>query len=304
MKHSLPPLDSLKAFEAAARHLSFSIAANELCITKGAVSYQIRKLEEEIQCTLFKRSTRQVYLTEAGQSLFQTTKQAFKEFENTFTKLLEVKQQTSVSIATTTYVAARWLSSRISRFTTEFPDINIVFRHSINKAEFKFQDTDLAILWEPCSGNLNKHRIAEIPMSMFPVISPQVLETNNINTKNKISIKKILEKPFNEIPLLCEDRELDTWQEWFEKNRSNGMNTKLTNPRRIISDANVRVQAAIDGQGFILADDLMLNEIKNGLLKVPFTEKLAGYGYSFYASSTRNYADKATILKRWIIENI
>ncbi|MGK0272382.1 MAG: LysR family glycine cleavage system transcriptional activator [Cocleimonas sp.] len=62
MKHSLPSLDSLKAFEAAARNLSFSLVANELCITKGAVSYQIRKLKEEIQCVLFKHSVRQVIL--------------------------------------------------------------------------------------------------------------------------------------------------------------------------------------------------------------------------------------------------
>jgi len=92
MKHSLPSLDSLKAFESAARHLSFSLAANELCITKGAISYQIRKLEEELQCELFKRSIRQVYLTEAGQHLFKNTQTLFNEFKLTFDRLKDVQK--------------------------------------------------------------------------------------------------------------------------------------------------------------------------------------------------------------------
>lgn len=83
MKHHLPLLDSLKAFEAAARHLSFSLAAEELCISKGAMSYQIRKLEEQVQCALFKRTVRQVYLTDAGQALLQTTKHIFEELDHT-----------------------------------------------------------------------------------------------------------------------------------------------------------------------------------------------------------------------------
>ena len=72
MKHHLPSLDALKVFESAARQLSFSLAARELCITKGAVSYQIRKLEEDLDCALFRRSVRQVFLTHSGQQLLQT----------------------------------------------------------------------------------------------------------------------------------------------------------------------------------------------------------------------------------------
>jgi len=73
VKHSLPSLDALKVFESAARQLSFSQAARELCITKGAVSYQIRRLEESLDCALFQRTVRQVFLTRAGQQLLQTT---------------------------------------------------------------------------------------------------------------------------------------------------------------------------------------------------------------------------------------
>ena len=303
MKHSLPSLDSLKAFESAARHLSFSLAANELCITKGAVSYQIRKLEEELQCELFKRSIRQVYLTDAGQTLFNSTKKLFKEFENTFSHLKEVKQQTNVSIATTTYVAARWLSSRIGRFSKEYPSINIVFQHSVNNDEFTLDDADIAILWGPNNNHLDNTLFAHISMPMFPVISPRMLNTHNIGTSVSMDIKVIQEEPFCKIPLLCEDRQLDMWHEWYKTGKTDAMKPSLSNPRRVISDANVRVQAAIDGQGFILADDLMLNEINNGLLHAPFKEKLTGYGYGFYNSSSRKYVDNALILKDWLVKN-
>jgi len=98
MKHHLPPLDALKAFESAARHLSFTLAAEELCISKGAISYQIRKLEEVLQCSLFKRSVRQVYLTDAGQRLLHTTRKLFDELDDTLQRLHGENAQAGVSV--------------------------------------------------------------------------------------------------------------------------------------------------------------------------------------------------------------
>lgn len=302
MKHALPSLDSLKAFESAARHLSFSLAANELCITKGAISYQIRKLEEELQCELFKRSIRQVYLTEAGQHLFKNTQNLFREFKLTFDKLKDVQKSKSVTIAATTYVAARWLSSRISQFNDQFPEINIVLQHSVNTEGYKLDEADLSIIWGPYIGKYDNTRLAEIPMEMFPVVSPKLMRSVNIQSEVNLQSIDILNDTFSTLPLLCEDRELDTWQEWLDRNNE-GTYAKLTNPRRIISDANVRVQAAIDGQGIILADDLMKNEIDNGLLVRPFNESLQGYGYAFFAS-TKRYADNAEVLKNWFTEKV
>lgn len=304
MKHSLPPLDSLKAFEAAARHLSFLLAAKELCVSKGAVSYQIRKLEEDLQCKLFKRSIRQIYLTEAGQALFQTTRRLFQDLEHTLSKLQDSKQQANVTIAATTYVAARWLSSRISRFNEEFPHINIMLQHSVYSEDFKLDDVDLAIIWGPHNDKIDKGRLAKITMPLFPAISPRLLDTHNITSNKYLDIGTLLKKPMKNIPLLCEDREEDMWQEWLDANQPSGKKLKLSNPRRTLGDANVRVQAAIDGQGLILADDMMLNELNNGLLVQPFKESMSSYSYSFYASSTRMYSNNALILKDWIAENI
>ena len=303
MKHHLPSLDSLKVFESAARHLSFSIAANELCVTKGAVSYQIRKLEEELQSNLFKRSVRQVYLTDTGQALFLTTKKLFEDLEQSLSRIQDVKQEASVSIAATTYVAARWLSLRISRFNDEHPNINMMLQHSVNSVDFKLDEVDFAILWGTCTGKIDRNRFAEIPMNLFPVISPKLLAAHKLSEATQLSADSMLQEPLKNIPLLCEDRTQDLWLEWFKANYSGDANIGLSKPRRVISDANVRAQAAVDGQGLNLADDLMMNEINNGLLVAPFKEQLTGYGYAFYSSPKRINSDNTLILKRWMMEN-
>ena len=234
MKHALPNLGNLRVFESAARHLSFSEAAKELCITKGAVSYQIRKLESDIGTTLFKRSVRQVYLTESGQELYQSTRKVFAELSGTLERLQPGSSET-VSIAVTTYVASRWLSPMVTGFCEKNPDLVLQFQHTVNSSAFDLNNVDIAIRWGRCDGKLDQARLMEIPMSLFPVCSP--------NLFNQLAQTAGPEK-FSSVVLLSEDREQDLWLEWA------GTRYHLNdNVQRVIPDANVRVQAAIDGQG-------------------------------------------------------
>ncbi|CAA6803494.1 MAG: Unknown protein [uncultured Thiotrichaceae bacterium] len=295
MKHYLPQLDSLKVFEAAARHLSFSLAADELCMTKSAISYQIRKLEEQIQCRLFNRSVRQVYLTEAGQQLFKTTQQLFKKLDSTLLRLQDNNQQAAISIAASTYVAARWLSPRIARFSEQYPDIAIHLRHSVNSANFKLKDVDLAISWCRCNNRKDPNRLREIPMPLFPVGSPALLKRMGIST-DAPDTGLMLPTQLNQLPLLTENRTQDLWQEWFSCAALH-----LGNPQRLISDANVRVQAAIDGQGLILADTLMQAELDGRLLIPPFPQQLNGYGYALMQAPGRIINQNTQALTEWLV---
>lgn len=299
MKHHLPPLDSLKAFESAARHLSFSQAADELCISKGAISYQIRKLEEQVQSALFRRTVRQVYLTDAGQALLQTTKHMFQELEDTLQRLHGESQHAGASIAATTYVAARWLSPRISAFNAHNPEIPIKLLHSVNSADFKLSDVDIAVQWQACDGKADRRKLHEIPMPLFPALAPSLLLKHIATITEPVDIDAMLTGPLKGVPLLCEERHQDLWNEWIADATGDVQTTLPNNPRRVISDANVRVQAAIDGQGFILADGLMDNEINNGLLVQPFTQNLKGYGYAIKCSSSRVLSNNAKQLKAW-----
>lgn len=175
MKHDLPPLESLKAFEAAARLLSFSQAAQELCITKAAVSYQIRRLEESLDCALFRRSVRQVYLTNAGQQLLQTTQRLFSQLGSTLQKIRPGDSIHDVRVGATTYVALRWLSPRISGFSEHNPEISILLQHSVNAEDFNVQDVDFAIRWCRMEGPQDRNRVLELAMPLFPVCSPVLL---------------------------------------------------------------------------------------------------------------------------------
>jgi DNA-binding transcriptional LysR family regulator len=163
-------------------------------------------------------------------------------------------------------------------------------------------EVDLAILWGPCKGKLDRNRFAELPMNLFPVLSPKLLAAHKLKCTTPFNIDSMLQAPLKNIPLLCEDRTQDLWQEWFKESYAGDSKRELENPRRIISDANVRVQAAVDGQGLILADDLMLNELNNGLLITPFKEQLSGYGYAFFSSPKRIYGDNAILFKNWMME--
>ncbi len=300
MKHPLPPLDSLKVFESAARHLSFSLAADELCISKGAVSYQIRKLEQSIDCALFKRSVRQVYLTEAGQKLLQTTRRLFDDLGQTLDQLTPKEIDHDVCIGVTTYVAMRWLSPRIAAFSRDNPDVSIVLQHAVNAEDFKIGDVDIAIRWCEITDKRDRSRLKQLPMSMYPVCSPSILRARNIDLDRKFQlVSQFLVSPFKNIPLLCEDRRLDLWQAWYGEGES-----FMSNPRRIIADSNVRSQAAIDGQGWMLADALMQNEIDSGALVAPFSHELEGYGYALMVAQSRYQNRKAKALQEWLVEEL
>lgn len=115
MQHKLPALGRFKVFESAARHLSFTKAADEQCITKSAVGYQIQKLEQFLTYPLFKRSVRQVFLTEAGQKLYQLIKTVFTNLDVGLERL-KTTSSNELVIGATTYVAARWLAPRVAKF--------------------------------------------------------------------------------------------------------------------------------------------------------------------------------------------
>jgi LysR family glycine cleavage system transcriptional activator len=297
MKHELPSLDSLKAFESAARHLSFSLAAEELCITKGAISYQIRKLEESIDCALFKRSIRQVYLTDAGQKLLHTTEGLFQELGHTIDQLGPNDGDHDVSIGATTYVALRWLSPRVARFSELNPDVSIVLQHPVNSEDFRLHDVDIAIRWSACEGRSDRSRLLEMPMPLYPVCSPKLLQRLGVEVPvARLANNQISLPPFDTLPLLCEDRRLDLWQSWYGDQAH-----PLQNPRRLIADANVRTQAAIDGQGWTMADGLMSSELEAGSLVAPFENQLEGYGYILMVSPGRYLNRKARELRDWLV---
>ena len=283
MKHSLPPLDSLKAFEASARLLSFTRAADELCVSKGAISYQIKKLEEYLGQALFKRTTRQILLTDAGQLLFQQTQLWFEDMTRHL-DFLAVNHQQHLVIAVTTYTAVRWLSPRLAAFSQAHNDLQIQLQHTINQANFDSHGVDLSIHWQHQQGGCQHF----VRSPLFPVASPQLIARL---PAPKLKAGQLGKEAWQQVNLLAEPRKEDLWQAWNQ-------DRAVSNPRQTIEDANVRVQAAIDGQGLILADDLMRTEIDAEAL-VPISKDTlpeAGYGIKAYTQQGQH-------LLSWLLDS-
>ena len=289
MKHSLPPLDSLKAFEAAARRLSITLAADELCLTKGAVSYQIKRLEQHLGHPLFKRTTRQILLTDAGQMFYQTTQKVFADLSHQI-RLLNQQHQQNLIIAVTSYVALRWLSPKLASFCAQHPSINVIIQHAINQPHFSNQGVDISIRWQECGGSLSNDTGIHLPMPMFAVASPSLIQRYKLLPGGLDAPANLGQAPCLSIPLLCEERDLDLWQLWCQ-------GQPLANPQHMIEDANVRVQAAIDGQGIMLADALMETEINNHSLISVSTHQLQGYGYVITPHSSH---PQVQLLMQWL----
>lgn len=299
MKHDLPALDSLKVFEAAARHLSFLAASEELCMSKGAVSYQINKLEEQLGQPLFERGIRQVHLTKSGQALYKTTHSVFNQLRKQIQQIATDQQQQPVTIAVSTYVAVRWLSNSLTGFTERYPHINILLQHSVNDENFKLLECDLALRWSSDAMCQSEECIASASIEMYPSCSPQLLLKHNIDPNRPLTIEQLHQPPLNNTLLLADEQKRDCWQQWF-----NLAGIELTNPSRLINDSNVRVQNTVDGQGWMLADQLMKNEMNNQLLIAPFNTVLTGYNYALLCHPKRELSSNASILKLWLIDKL
>lgn len=139
----LPPLSALRAFEAAARHGSFKLAANELAVTATAVSHQIRFLEEYTGLTLFERQVRKVVLTAAGSQLYPVLRDGFNAFEETLSRLGAAGDRQQVTISATNAFTAKWLAPRVAGFSKLHPGVDLLL-HAMRGTRYKPPSRDKA----------------------------------------------------------------------------------------------------------------------------------------------------------------
>ena len=147
MKRNLPSPTALRSFEAAARHLSFTRAAQELFVTQSAVSHQVRGLEDELGVRLFLRLPRQLRLTESGEALFLVLRESFDRIEDSVQALKTGNVADPLRISLTSYFASRWLTRRLGSFSALHPQVEMQL-HLINgDVDLKRIDLDIAIIW-------------------------------------------------------------------------------------------------------------------------------------------------------------
>lgn len=257
MTRQLPSPVALRAFEAAARHLSFTRAAQELFVTQSAVSHQVKALEADIGVRLFIRLTRQLRLTEGGETLLAVLRDSFDRIEDVVTQMRSGCGAGPLRIALTSYFAARWLTPRIGRFSARHPDIEMHLHLANDPVDFKRLDLDLAVAW----GHGDWPGLASellVPTRIIAVCSPLLLEAGP-------PLRKIVDLRHH---TLLHDIDHRLWRDWLA---AAGARDLVLGSSVIMDDPNVVHQAAVEGQGVALGAEALLDgEIAQGRLVRPF----------------------------------
>ena len=232
----LPPLETLRVFEVACRHGSYSEAARELHVTHSAVSQRIRQLEEDLGLTLFERQGNRMVPTSSGLRLQAGVKSAFSEMNAALAGIQTRRKDAEITVSLLPVMAARWLVPRLSRFTARFPHINLHIKTGQSLANFKSDGVDIAIRFG--TGDWKGLRaIKLLDEEFFPVCSPGL--NGGRLPKDPASM---LSQP------LLIDRNL-SWHAWF---KSAGLKLNRDIAGISFTDTNALMEAAVMGQGIAL----------------------------------------------------
>ncbi|WP_421856940.1 transcriptional regulator GcvA [Marinomonas sp.] len=289
----LPPLNSLKCFESAARHGSFNKAAKELSVTPSAISHQIKGLESFLDLELFRRTKRKVILTEAGESYLKPIKSIFEQLENATAELKSKQKSGSLRLAVAPAFLTRWLMPRMERFQQQYPDIEIEISSSIGLIDFSAGDIDMAVYfgygdWD----DVESHFLT--PAKLSPVCNPKLIRPDQpINTPEDMRF----------YPLLHVTKRKDEWHDWLKQN---GLDPKVFRRGLMFSSGSLTAGAAAQGLGISLSNvDLVMPEIAAGTLKVLFDQPLVT-ARSFYLvyEKRRSVTSAMSAFKEWIIEEM
>jgi LysR family glycine cleavage system transcriptional activator len=284
----LPPLETLRVFEVACRHGSYSEAARELHVTHSAVSQRIRQLEEELGLTLFERQGNRMVPTASGLRLQAGVKNAFSELNASLGNIRTRRTDAEITVSLLPVMAARWLVPRLPRFKARFPRINLHVKTAQALANFKSDGVDIAIRFG--MGDWKGLRATKLlDEEFFPVCSPSL--NGGRLPKDALSI---LSEP------LLIDRNL-SWRAWF---KSAGATLDREIAGMSFTDTNAMLEAAVTGQGIALGRlSVTRSDILAGRL-VRLSEHSLRVSYCHYAvypaSSESNPALMA--FRDWLVE--
>ena len=261
MSRRLPPLNSLKVFEAAARQLSFTRAAEELFVTQAAVSHQIKALEEFLNIKLFRRRNRSLLLTEEGQSYFLDIKDIFSSIAEATDKVLERHEKGALTISLPPSFAIQWLVPRLADFNQQEPDIDVRIKAVDSDEGSLTDDVDVAIYYG--RGNWPGLKADKLYQEyLVPLCAPKLL----IGDKPLMSLSDLKSHT------LLHDTSRKEWKLFVKQNAIEGVNV---NHGPIFSHSTMVLQAAIHGQGVALGNNVLAQpELDAGRLVSPFDEVL------------------------------
>ena len=288
----LPPLNALKCFEAAARHQSFSKAADELHVTQSAVSHQIRQLEDWFGVTLFDRQGRLTAPTPDGTDLAVALAEAFGQMQAACARIAKNEGRTTLTIACIPSVATIWLIPRLPQFMKRHPGISVRLMHAYYDQPVDFADVDLAINygdWDEAPIGA-KHFLSGVSV---PVASAMYVDQHGSFDEPSALLKTTL----------LHDQDRKAWPQWF---KAAGISLKASLPGPLFEGFNMLHSAILAGQGVGLAPKALLRrDLDQGNLVQLFDiEVLAGRAYYITEppAPRASRAAEVDVFKSWLLD--
>jgi LysR family glycine cleavage system transcriptional activator len=285
----LPALNALKAFEAAARHESFTRAAAELCVTQGAVSHQVKALEAELGIKLFNRERQRLLITGAGREYLGVIRDALDRIAVGTERLVQRQTSGVLTISTSPDFAAKWLVHRLGRFAEAHPDFDLRVSATMHHVDFAREEVDLAV--RHGDGNWAGLDVVRLcSEQLFAVCSPKLLSTRHGVSKPSDVLK---------FPLLHLDDRKD-WSKWLEA--AGVVDAKLSHGP-VLNRASMVIDAAVDGQGVALARTALAAwDLINGRLIRPFELTLRlSKSYWIVCPKATSALPKIATFRAWLL---
>ncbi|MCU0839470.1 MAG: transcriptional regulator GcvA [Rhodospirillales bacterium] len=292
MTRRLPPLNALRSFEAAARHLSFTRAAEELHVTQAAISHQIKALEDDLGLPLFRRLNRALLLTDEGQTLYPAVRDAFQLITDAAARLKGREHTGMLTVSTLPSFAVKWLVPRISRFQDRNPDIDLRIAANERITDLARDRIDVSIRFG--AGVWTGVRCEKlVDESITPVCSPALLP--QISSPQDLAHLTLLHEEMLPLP------GFPNWSDWLA---AAGLGAVVDADRGIrFSHTHMMLQAAIDGRGVALGLSILAaDDVAAGRLVAPFGLVLPS-GYAYYLVMPPAAVDRAKIraFRDWML---
>ena len=301
MHGAMPPLSALRAFEAAARHLSLTQAARELNVTAGALSHQVRGLEDFLGVKLFERRVRAIALTAAGRQLYPGLQLGFGQIREAVVSLEAAHNARVLVLSTSPGLTAKWLAPRLYRFAATCPDVDVRVSSAMANANFVTDGVDMALRNMPAEhaadSSLQIDKLIDI--SFIPVCSPRLLDTYG-PVKNARDLARL---PLIHDESLLARRAAPDWREWF---KVAGVGDVDVRRGLRFNSSDHALDAAGEGAGVLLAYDLLAyDDLRTGRLAIPVKLALpSGRAFHLVWSKARKPTPAMEAFRGWLSEEI
>jgi LysR family glycine cleavage system transcriptional activator len=261
-RRRLPPLNALRAFEAAARHLNFSRAADELSVTPGAVSQQIQNLEDYVGVALFKRTPKGLLLTDPAQIALPALREAFDRLADAASMLTAAVDGRRLTVSVAPSFAAKWLVPRLGLFEALHPQVDVWVSAGMELADFNSGEIDLAIRYG--AGRYPGLEVVRLMQeTVAPVASPELLERLPLNEPSDLANHVLLHDGSPDADDSCPD-----WTMWLAARGVRGVDGSR-GPR--FNQSSLVIEAAVGGRGVALAKRALAQaDLEAGRLISPF----------------------------------